>query len=107
MYALAKPGDGVGRTRAAGHETRRHAAGRAGVAVGRVHGALLVPRQDRADLLGVVEGVEDRQRHAARDSRRACRRPRASRQRTSASCAGHAFAHESTAPLSALETSFA
>ena len=87
---------------------KRHAAAAcdAGVAVGRVHGALLVARQDRPYLLGVVKRVEDRQHDPARVAEQhvdplELQRPH---QRLRA---GHAFTHDSTAPLSALETNFA
>ena len=64
-----------------------------------MHRALLVARQDRADLLRVVERVEDRQRDAARDSRRATSTPSASRQRTSASAPVMRSRHDEHRPL--------
>ena len=58
-------GDQVGGAGAARGQADADLAGRSGVAVGRVRGALLVAHQDVAQLLGVVEGVVERDRDAA------------------------------------------
>ena len=61
-------GDQVGRARPAGRHADADLAGGAGVALGRVAGALLVPDQDVPDLDRVVERVVRREDRAARDA---------------------------------------
>ncbi len=59
-------GDRVGGARAAGDQHHADAAGAARVALGGVHGGLLVAHQDVADGVLLVERVVDRQHGAAR-----------------------------------------
>ena len=88
------------------HERDAAATGDAREAVGHVDGALLVARQDRADLLGVVERIEDREHHASGIAEEQVHPLEFERtHQRLRSC--HAFTHDSTAPLSALETSLA
>ena len=59
-------GDGVAGAGAGGHEHRGGAAGRAGVAIGHVHGTLLVAHEDEFHLgLHRLQGVENRNRGTA------------------------------------------
>ena len=58
--------DEVGGTRARGAHAHPHPTGDAGIAVGRVGAALLVPDEDVAELGVVAQDVVERQDHAAR-----------------------------------------
>ena len=103
---VGQTGDRVGRPGAARHECHADTARGPRIAVRGVNAALLMAGQDRAYLRRVVERVEDGQDHSPRiaeEDVHALHLQRAN-QRV---CAGHAFAHDSTAPLSALETSLA
>ena len=63
---VGEPRDRVGGARPRGDQHAADLAGGARIALGRVHGALLVPHQDVADLLLVKQRVVDRQHGAAR-----------------------------------------
>ncbi len=63
---IGQAGDGVRRPRTAGHQHRADLSGRAGIAFGGVHRALLMADQDVAQRILLVEGVVDRQYRAAR-----------------------------------------
>ena len=63
--ASVKPGDGVGGARAGGDQHGADLAGRARIAFGGVHGALLVPHQDVVHFVLLKQGVVDRQHRAA------------------------------------------
>ena len=58
-------GDQVGRAGPAGGDADAHLARGAGIAVGRMHGALLVAHQDVAQPLGIEQGVVERDDHPA------------------------------------------
>ena len=62
---VGEPGHRVGRARPRGDEHRADLAGRARIAFGGMHGALLVPHQDVLHLVLVEERVIDRQHRAA------------------------------------------
>src|SRR5262249_33705532 len=59
-------GDGIGGAGAGGHQHTANLAGRAGIAFGRVHGALLVADQDVAELVLLEQLIIDRQHRSAR-----------------------------------------
>ena len=63
---VGQAGDGVGGARPAGHQHHADAAGAAGIALGGMHGGLLVPHQDVADRVLVEQRVVDRQHRPAR-----------------------------------------
>ncbi len=62
---VGQPGDRVGGARPAGHQHDADLAGRAGIAFGGVDGGLLMPHQDVAQMILLVERVVDRQYGAA------------------------------------------
>ena len=63
--ASVRPGDRVGGAGAGGHEHDADLAGGAGIALGRMHRALLVAHEDVLHLVLVEERVVDRQHRAA------------------------------------------
>ncbi len=63
---VGKAGDRVGRAGSRRHQHAADLAGRARIALGGVHGALLVPHQDVLDLLLLEERIVDRQYRTAR-----------------------------------------
>ena len=63
---IGQAGDCIGGAGAGGHQHAADLAGRAGIAFGGMHGALLVPHQDVPDLLLLEQRVIDRQHRAAR-----------------------------------------
>ena len=65
QIGVGDAGDQVGRARAAGGHADADLAGGAGIAVGGVHGALLVAHQDVAQHLGVEQRVVERDDHPA------------------------------------------
>jgi hypothetical protein len=60
------PGDGVGHARAGGDQRHAHVARGPGVAVGRVHGRLLMAHEHVLDGVLLVQGVVDVEHRAAR-----------------------------------------
>ena len=62
---VGEAGDGVGGAGAGGHQHHADLAGRAGIALGGVHGALLVADQDVAQRVLLEDRVIDRQDGAA------------------------------------------
>ncbi len=65
---VGQAGHRIGRARPRGHQHATHLAGRARVAFGRVHRALLVAHQDVPQLVLLEQRVIDRQHRAARIS---------------------------------------
>ncbi len=62
---VGEAGDGIGGARSRGDEDGADLAGRARIAFGGVHRALLVPHQDVLHLVLLKQGVVDRQHRAA------------------------------------------
>ena len=62
---IGQSGDRIGRARPGGDQHGADLAGRARIAFGGVHGALLVPHQDVLHLVLVEQRVVDRQHRAA------------------------------------------
>ncbi len=61
---VGEPGDRIGGAGTGGDQHAADLAGRARIALGRVHGALLVPHQDVRDLLLLEQRIVDRQHRA-------------------------------------------
>ena len=62
---VGQSGNGIGGAGTGGHQHAADLAGRARIAFGRVHGALLVPHQDVLDLRLLEQRVVDRQHRSA------------------------------------------
>ena len=96
---VGQPGDGIGRARARGHQHAADLAGRARIALGGVHGALLVPHQDVLELLLLKQRVVDRQDRPAGIAEQV-RDPLVDEGLDHHLCAGHFLAHRQLHALS-------